>query len=688
MRRVFGTTARRPWRWLFIGIAALLLLLLALAAFFIVSFDANSHKARVASLVKDKIGRELSIPGDVRLKLFPNIRLELDRAILNEKNSATPFATIEALKLSLRPWPLLNSQVMLDQVEIGNINIALKRFADGTTNFDDLIGKDESPSTLQFDLAGLAIKNGTLQFDDALARRKTRISNLQLTSGRLTENVAAPIRAQFLLANDNPAASLQTTLNTELTFDLKRKRYRLNRTQVKAQGEGSGMKPLSIGLEASIDVDLAAGAVTLQSLKANVDGQSGAQTVHAQFATPKIVSAKNNLSIEQANGQLKLDDATKKISVNASLPSLISANGKIDAPNFKLDFALDQGSLRSTGSFNGALNVDLAQQRVAVPTMNFSSKTLRDRMIIDANGTGPLTLNLQTGEFDGMQLNGDWHVQNEHEQLSGKWRAPVSANIADGRFAVDAIQGDWSGTFAGTQMSGKVSVPVQGNWRESSAMIPTIDLQTSIKWPDSGLEANIQGLALGHADLGASSRSDLVTAKGVTIKASGYNPSGKWQADLASPVKMDFAKQLAELSNLSGKVSWLGVNKNAKPFKLKLDGSGNVDLAREQARFDLKAGLDQSKFNGEFGITGWSDPAYRIDASLDQLDIDRYFPPDKSTAAKPKQKKTSPTSFDLTFLKTLKVDGQIKIGVLKSTGTTARNVRIEMESTQLKKTKP
>ena len=682
MKPLFGAATQMPWRKVFIGVAVLLLLLLAFAAFFIATFDANSHKARLTSLVKEKTGREFSIPGGVRLKLFPSVRLELDRAILNENNTSAPFATIEAVKLSLRPWPLLKSQVMLDQVEIGNFNVALKRFADGTTNFDDLISKDESPSTLQFDLASLTIKNGTLQFDDALAQRKTQISNLQLTGGRLAENVAAPIRAQFLLANDNPAVSLQTQLNAELTFDLKRKRYQLNRTQVKAQGEGSGMKPLAIGLEANIDGDLGAGSVMLQGVKVNVDGQSGAQTAHAQLATPKVVSAKSNLSIEQLGAQLKLEDATRKISVNVSLPSLVNTNDKIDAPNFKIDFALAQESLRSTGALIGAINVDLAQQRVALPAMNFSSKTLRNRMTIDANGSGPLTLNLQTGEFDGTQLNGDWRMQNGQEQLSGKWRAPISANITDGRFVVEAIQADWSGRFMGAQMNGKVSVPLQGKWRDAHAMIPSIDLQSNIKWPDSGLEANIR------ADLETSPHSDQVAAKGVTIKANGYNPSGKWQADLASPVKMDFAKQLAELANLSGNVSWLPVNKNAKPFKLKLNGTGNVDLAREKARFNLKAGLGQSKFNGAFGISGWADPTYRIDASLDQLDLDQYFPADKSNAAKPRQKKTAPISFDLTFLKTLKIDGQIKIGVLKSTGTTARNVRIEMESSKLEKSKP
>ena len=682
MRRVFATATRLPWRRVFIGIALLLLLLLTLAAFFIATFDANSHKARLTSVVKEKTGRELSIPGDIRLKLFPSVRLELDRAILNEKNSSTAFAMIEAVKLSLRVWPLLQSQVMLDQVEVGNFSVALKRFANGTTNFDDLISKDESPSSLRFDLAGLTIKNGALRFDDEMNQRKTQVSKIQVTTGRLTENVATPIHAQFLLANDNPVAALKTELSGELKFDLRKKHYQFTGTKFSAEGQAAGLKPITVGLRASVAADLGVGRVALQDLSAIVDGRAGTQTVHAELASPRLTSGANNVSIEQIKAQLKIDDSVRKISVSATVPALVSVSNKIDASDFKLDFSIEQDKLRSSGALSAALTFDPAQQRVAFEKMTLNSKMQRDQLVVEASAMGPLMLNLQTGELDGAQLNGDWKMQTDQDQLSGQWRAPVIANIVDGNFAIDALQSDWSGKLAGAQVTGKVSIPVQGNWRESNAKIPAIDLQANVIWPASALEASIR------ADLEASSNADQVAAKGVAIKASGHNPSGKWQADLTSPVKMDFRKQAAELTNLTGKVSWIGISKDAKPFNVKLNGAGNIDLVREQARFNLNAGLDQSKFVGIFGVNGWADPAYRIDASLDQLDLDRYFPPAaKTISTKQIQKKSAPADLDLTFLKLLKVDGQIKIGVLKSAGTTARNVRIEMESAQLEKSK-
>ena len=683
MRRVFGGVTKKPWRRLLIGIALLLLLLAAAAIVFVATFDANSHKARVAAIVKDKIGRELLIPGDVRLKLFPKLRLELDRAILNEKNSTQAFATIEAVKLSLRPWLLINGEVLLDQMEIGNFDVKLKRFANGTTNFDDLISKDDSPSQLHFDLAGLMIKNGTLHFDDEIAQRKTQISKLKVTTGRLTDNVPSPISAQFFVANNNPASALRTNLSSELTFDLPRKRYRMNGLKIQAQGEAVGVTPLAIALSANIDADLQAGRIGLQETKMSFDGKSGAQMLHGEFVAPTIASEPNKFSMQNVTAQFKLEEPTKKMGLNLNIASVGVANNKVDALNVALTFSVDQDALHSSGEVAAALTMDLAEQRVNLPSLKFASKTQRDQMTVDFSALGPIALDLKSGALDATQLNGEWQMQNQHDQLKGTWRAPTTANIVDGRFAVDALQGDWSGTLAGATVTGKASVPVSGNWRDYGGKIPTIDLQTSLTWPDSAMEANI------HADLQASSEANQVSAKGVTISANGFNANGNWQANLASPANVDFAAQIAELPKLAGNVRWIGKNKLAKPINVKLNGAGKADFPREQAQFKLKAALDQSKFDGTFGMTGWADPAYRIDASLDQLDVDQYFSSASApSTAKAKPRNAPPANLDLTFLKKLRIDGRINIGLLKSSGTSARKVHIELESAAPKKIQP
>ncbi|MEO0974843.1 MAG: AsmA family protein, partial [Pseudomonadota bacterium] len=56
-----------------IGIASLLLLLVAAVAIFMVTFDADDLKQQIVDSVKEETGRELSIEGDVHLSVFPYV---------------------------------------------------------------------------------------------------------------------------------------------------------------------------------------------------------------------------------------------------------------------------------------------------------------------------------------------------------------------------------------------------------------------------------------------------------------------------------------------------------------------------------------------------------------------------------------------------------------------------------------
>lgn len=682
MRRVFGSSARRPWRWLLIAILAIFLLAALAIAVFLATFDANSHKAQIAHFVKDKTGRELNIPGTLRLSLLPKVMLDLDRAVINEKNSANPFATIEALKISLRLWPLLKSEVILDQVEIGDFSVNLKRFANGITNFDDLTSKDETPSSLRLDLAGLSIKNGSLKFVDEMAQRTLQVQQIKIVTGRLTENVPAPIDATFLLTSDNPVAALQTKLTTQLQFDLQRKRYRMNNLRVNANGEVNGIKPIAIGLGVNIGADLRASNFTAQALAGTLEGKAGGQTLRSAIAIARASSQKSQIALENLDAKFSRSEGGQNVDLHVTLPKLNHVNNKINASKLNANFSLQQDALKSGGSLAGDLSFDLATQNIIVPTLQFASKTTREKMIVDVNASGPLELSLQTGVLAASQLAGEWKMQNDQDQMSGRWRAPLTANIGDGNFAVRPLQGDWSGNLAGAKVSGTLRLPMEGNWRDYGGRIPAIDLETKVAWPESGLEANI------HADLEASSSSETINARGVMIKANGYAAEGKWQANVASPVKMDLNRQVAEFTKLAGQVLWKASDKSAQPFNLKLSGAGKVDLANEDAGFHLNARLDQSNFKGNFGWNGWADPSYRIDATLDRLDLDRYFPAKAKPPTQPTKKISPATKFDLTFLKRLKIEGRISIGQLKSAGTTARNVRINMESATTKKTKP
>ena len=687
MRLLFGARGgkRSPLRLALMAALAIFLLLLAIAGYLIATFDVNAHKARLANIVREKTGRELSLPGALRLKLLPQIRLELDKAILHERGSQQAFASIESVKLSLRPWPLLHKEIIIDQAEIGSFNLQLKRYANGTTNFDDLLSKDDVPSSVQFDLAGLTIKNGALTFVDEMMKRTIALTQLRLTAGRLKENIPTALAANFLLAIDNPQTQLQTALAGELTFDLQRKRYQFKQGKITLQGEAGGIKPLDVGLQASIDADLQAGRFDLKQLQGSATGRNDERLLTVQLATTSVHAVANGqqttrqVNLEQLSASIKAQETGRNLTLDITLPQLNRVGLKTNAANLKLKFGLQQDALSSNGEINAALNVDQESGRVSLSNLAATSQTVRDKLQIDASAAGPMTLNLKSGELDALQLSGDWKMKNPDGALTGKWRAPLTANITNGALALDALQGDWSGEFVGAKMNGNLRVPVSGNFRNGGGNIPEITLQTSVVWPDSALEANI------HADLQAISEQGEIAAKSVALKASGQNQKGKWRATLSSPVKMDLQNQRVTMAKLIGDVAWTDKNPGAKAVNLKLTGNGNADLAKQQAAITLQAKLDQSNLNGSFGLNNWADPAYTVNATLDALDLDRYVSTATDSATGNAAKKNAPPAkFDFTWLKPLKLDGDIKIGLLKSSGTTARNVKIHLESATIK----
>ena len=654
---------------------AILLLLLAIAGYLIATFDVNEHKARLTNIVKEKTGRELSLPGALRLKIFPQIRLELDRAILLDRGSQQAFASIESVKLSLRPWPLLRRQITIDQAEIGNFNVQLKRYANGKTNFDDLLPKDDAPSAVQFDLAGLTIKQGALTFADEMTKRTVQLTEFRLTTGRLKENIPTTLAANFLLTMDVPQTQVLTALGGELTFDLQRKRYQFKQGKITLHGEAAGIKPLNIGLGASIDADLQTDRFELQQVQGSAEGRDGERLVTAQLATPSVHAAAKQLNLEQLSASIKAQETGRNLALDVTIPQLSHDGLTTHAPHLRLKFRLQQDALVSKGEINTPLNLDQQSGRVTLSNLAVTSHTVRDKLQIDASATGPISLDLQSGELDALQLSGDWKMQHPDGALSGKWRAPLAANVTSGAFALDALQGDWSGKFVGAQMSGNVRVPISGNWRNAGGSIPEITLQTSVAWPDSALEASI------HADLQAESQQSEIAVQAVTLKVGGHNRSGNWRAALSSPVKMDLQNQRVTMSKLIGDVVWIDKNPHVKAVNVKLNGNGSADLAKQQAAITLQAKLDQSNLSGSFGLNNWADPAYSVNVTLDALDLDRYIPPTIEPASgKATKIPAPPTKFDFTSLKPLKLDGDIKIGLLKSNGTTARNVKIHLES--------
>ena len=152
-----------------IGLAGLLGLMVIGVAILAATFNPNDYKQQIIDIVKAKKERTLKLDGDISLAFWPSIGANLGKVSLSEHKGTKEFAAVEGVKVSLALLPLLKKQLIIDTIYIDGARADIVRYKDGTTNFDDLLSKDEEESeTVKFDIDGIIITDSAASFTDEI----------------------------------------------------------------------------------------------------------------------------------------------------------------------------------------------------------------------------------------------------------------------------------------------------------------------------------------------------------------------------------------------------------------------------------------------------------------------------------------------------------------------------------------
>lgn len=133
-------------------------------------------RSMLVPLVEDTLHRQVAF-GDIQIGFFSGISVADLR--VKKQNSKENFITIKNAKLRYRFLPLLRGRIVVDQVMLDEPVIDVSRFADGSYNFSDLLGKNRSDRgqypqaarALVSDIFSLfvhevSVKNGSLTYTD------------------------------------------------------------------------------------------------------------------------------------------------------------------------------------------------------------------------------------------------------------------------------------------------------------------------------------------------------------------------------------------------------------------------------------------------------------------------------------------------------------------------------------------
>lgn len=351
-------------------LGGLVVLLAAVAAYILATFDANKWKGEIAQLVQDKKNRSLKIEGDLSLSLFPSIAVQLGKATLSEHKSEQVFASVDTARISLQLMPLLSKQVVVDTVALDGVKARLVRFKDGRLNIDDLLSKDEKEPPARFDIAGVKFANGELAWRDEKAGQELVLSALNLTTGRLANAATDKFDLSATLVGRKPHVAVALKAGGEYRYDLDRKSYGGTKLSVRLTGDVADMKSLDLTLAAAALQLTGANEIAVEQLQLMAKGKEAGDAFEAKLEAPKLALAADKASGAAVNAALKLAGAQRNVDAKIALSGVEGSSQALKAGKLTLELDARQGETTIKGSLTSALAANLEKQTLELPAFS------------------------------------------------------------------------------------------------------------------------------------------------------------------------------------------------------------------------------------------------------------------------------------------------------------------------------
>ena len=388
-----------------IGIAALLVLLVAGAAILAATFNPNDYKPQIIALVKEKKQRTLHIPGDIKLSFFPKIGAELGQVSLSEPNSDALFASVERARLSLALLPLLSRELIVDRVQVEGLVARLRRDKDGSTNVDDLLSTEESRPNernepFRFDIDGVDIRNASLSWEDSQAQRKLEISGLDLKTGKLANAVPGKADIKARIVGSNPRVDASLDAKTGFLFDLEKQRYAVDKLDGQLKGALLDFTDLVLNVSGDADLQPAARRFEFQGFKLAVTGRQSGQPVELKLNAPELSVSDNKVSGGKLTGEAALAPSGRQLRVNFSLPSFEGSPQAFRLPSVLMEASIKDAATDARARLEGSLQGDLDKMLFSSPKLTLTLSGKQSGNAIDGSLSTGLNANLGAGRIE------------------------------------------------------------------------------------------------------------------------------------------------------------------------------------------------------------------------------------------------------------------------------------------------
>ncbi len=426
-----------------IGLVVLVVVAVVGLAIFLLTFDPNAYKYKLEELVQERYQRTLTIDGEIELSLFPRIGLSVQGVSLSEPNSTDTFASIESTRLAVAVWPLLSNSFVVDHVAISGLKARVVRDKQGQFNFSNLVGGTppvtdapgnpaealvgaaqtaaqaitggpvpSSRNNMQIDIAGLDLKDGEVQMQDAITGMAVAVTRINANTGRVTFNQPFDVRMSARVEGGYPRVDANLTGQALLTLDPSAKRYAAQKLDLRMDGKLPGAEAKSLVMRGNLAFNGQKSALDVASLELLFQGDvtepsAKATNVEASVAIPKLAidPHKSQLQIEKLAVRAKggVADGPFELAVDAPALNISPASATGEALTGRVRISGLDASFGLNGISGNAGELDIKEAKL-------DSTSKKGERVVKLNFASPLSLNLLMRSGAMSALRGDVNI--------------------------------------------------------------------------------------------------------------------------------------------------------------------------------------------------------------------------------------------------------------------------------------
>ena len=538
----------------------------------------NQYREEIASQVRNALGRELNIKGDIKLTILPSPALAINGIHLAnvEGTSTADIVTLKSLEVNIALIPLLGQNIQITSVRLVEPVVNMEILEDGTNNLAFGAAKKEQPEG--------SISSSVAATDTPTARKQANVNGLGIPSvgGFAVQIDSFVIENGQLTFRDVPRGRVERleTVNGK---------FRLASLNGPMEIEGNALiRKIPISFSASV-------------------GQIVQDRTLPFRVAAKVIPGDVNLSYSGAISNLRETPMLKgKFSLEGkNLNTFVSgvANG------MALPSALGR-------AFSAQATIAASQSQIDIPDLAFS--------LDDTKGTGEVTAVL------GPTPGADVMLAINKVDLDKLLVAPSQPTPAPPKEPTSSS----APPASSSPLSIEPNASQSADTPFSLATLPE-NLVSSLSLSIEALK--FKGKAIRQANLTAELAGREVTLSQLSALLPGNTDLAMFGfiSQKGPAPAFDGTVDMAT-NDLRGMLDWLGTDASgiAQDRLRKLSFSGKV-LAGPQAlnlsEFDVK--IDNTKITGAAVIAPGERVSLGLNLDVDKINLDAYLPAPKKSAA-------------------------------------------------------